>query len=177
MPYHNTMAGTKLDRERNISMYEPRLRYAQIAPKAREAVMTVEAYVQACELDAALIELVKVRASQINRCVYCVDLHTKAARRLGESQQRLDLLLAWQEGPAYTERERAALAWTEALTRLSVDGAPEDAFNNLKAHFTDKEIVDLTVLVGHINLLNRLGVGFRLQPPMTTNRGAALPDA
>lgn len=158
-------------------MHEPRLRYAQIAPKSREAVMTVEAYVQASGLDPTLIELVKLRASQINRCAFCVDHHTKDARRGGETQQRLDLLPVWQEAPYYTERERAALAWTEALTRLSIDGAPDHAFDALSAHFTDKEIVDLTVLIGHINLLNRLGVGFRLQPPVSAVAAPAHPDA
>jgi len=165
-----------MEHEKDLRMSEPRLRYGQLAPAAREAVMKVDAYVHGCGLETGLVELVKIRASQINRCVFCVDYHTKDARRLGEVQQRLDLLPAWEEAPVYTERERAALAWTEALTRLSTDGAPDDAFNDLKANFTDKEIVDLTVLVGHINLLNRLGVGFRLQPPVTAP-AAATADA
>jgi len=148
-------------------MFEQRLRYAQIAPAAREAVMTVESYVQSCGLEKVLIELVKLRASQINQCAFCIDKHTKDARRLGETAQRLDLVPAWHESPIYTARERAALAWTEALTRLSTDGAPDPVFDGLRANFSDKEIVDLTVLVGHINLLNRIGVGFRLQHPVT----------
>jgi AhpD family alkylhydroperoxidase len=139
--------------------------------------MEVDAYIDECGLENALVELVKIRASQINRCVYCVDFHIKDARRLGEAQQRLDLLPAWEEAPVYTGRERAALAWTEALTRLSSDGAPDDVFNGLKANFTDKEIVDLTLLVGHINLLNRLGVGFRLQPPVAAPARAVAADA
>ena len=147
-------------------MFETRLRYAQIAPAAREAVMSVESYVQKSDLDKGLIDLVKLRASQINQCTFCIDKHSKDARRLGETAQRLDLLSAWRESPIYSQRERAALAWTEALTRLSIDGAPDDVFAALKGHFSDKEIVDLTVLVGHINLLNRLGVGFRLQHPV-----------
>lgn len=153
--------------EKDLRMFEQRLRYAQVAPAAIEAVMKVETYLHECGLDEALIELVKIRASQINGCAYCVDMHTKDARRLGETQQRLDLLPVWHEAPVYTPRERAALAWTEALTRLSIDGAPDDAFDDLKANFSDKEIVDLTVLVGQINLWNRLGVGFRPQPPVT----------
>ena len=155
-------------------MFEQRLRYAQIAPAAREAVMTVESYIQACGLEKALIELVKLRASQINRCAFCIDKHTRDARRLGETPQRLDLVSAWHESPIYTARERAALAWTEALTRLSTDGAPDHVFDGLRANFSDKEIVDLTVLVGHINLLNRIGVGFRLQHPVARlERGEA----
>jgi AhpD family alkylhydroperoxidase len=149
-------------------MFETRLRYAQIAPAAREAVMSVESYVQKSDLDKGLIDLVKLRASQINQCTFCIDKHSKDARRLGETAQRLDLLSAWRESPIYSPRERAALAWTEALTRLSIDGAPDDIFEGLKGHFSVKEIVDLTVLVGHINLLNRLGVGFRLQHPIET---------
>jgi len=148
-------------------MFEQRLRYAQIAPAAREAVMAVESYIQSCGLEKVLIELVKLRASQINQCAFCIDKHTKDARRLGETPQRLDLVPAWHESPIYSPRERAALAWTEALTRLSSDGAPDQVFDGLRVHFSEKEIVDLTVLVGHINLLNRIGVGFRLQHPVT----------
>ena len=135
--------------------------------------MAVEKYLLDCGLESGVVELVKIRASQINGCVYCVDFHTKDARRLGETQQRLDLLPVWREAAIYTAKERAALAWTEALTRLSVDGAPETTFHDLKGNFSDKEIVDLTVLVGHINLLNRLGVGFRLQPPKAASEPRA----
>jgi AhpD family alkylhydroperoxidase len=130
-------------------MFETRLRYAQIAPAAREAVMSVESYVQKSDLDKGLIDLVKLRASQINQCTFCIDKHSKDARRLGETAQRLDLLSAWRESPIYSPRERAALAWTEALTRLSIDGAPDDVFAALKGHFSDKEIVDLTVHWAH----------------------------
>ncbi|KAB2912640.1 MAG: carboxymuconolactone decarboxylase family protein [Hyphomicrobiaceae bacterium] len=146
-------------------MFKPRLSYAKVAPAALEAVMTVETYVRACGLEKRLIELVKLRASQINRCAFCIDMHAKDARRAGETPQRLDLLPAWHESPIYSDRERAALAWTESLTRLSDDGAPDQFFERLKDHFTDKEIVDLTVLVGLINLWNRFSVGFRLQHP------------
>jgi AhpD family alkylhydroperoxidase len=151
-------------------MFEQRLRYAQIAPAAREAVMKVETYIHDCSLDKSLIELVKLRTSQINGCAYCIDKHSKDARRGGESAQRLDLLSAWEESPIYSTRERAAFAWTEALTRLSIDGAPDDVYERLKGQFSDKEIIDLTILIGHINLLNRLGVGFRLQHPVETPR-------
>jgi AhpD family alkylhydroperoxidase len=150
-----------------MGMFEPRLRYAELAPDARKAVMTVESYVHSSGLEIGLIELIKLRASQINQCAFCIDKHSKDARRYGETAQRLDLLPAWHESPVYSPRERAALAWTEALTRLSIDGAPDDLFQGLKKHFSDKEIVDLTILVGHINLLNRIGVGFRLQHPVS----------
>jgi AhpD family alkylhydroperoxidase len=151
-------------------MFEQRMRYAQIAPAAREAVMKVETYIHHCSLDQSLIELVKLRASQINGCAFCIDKHSKDARRVGESAQRLDLLSAWHESPIYSARERAAFAWTEVLTRLSIDGAPDDIYEELKGQFSDKEVVDLTILIGHINLLNRLGVGFRLQHPIETPR-------
>lgn len=147
-------------------MFEPRLRYAEVAPGAREAVVRVETYIQSCGLERGLIELVKLRASQINHCAFCMDMHAKDARRHGESNQRLDVLAAWRESSVYTPRERAALAWTEALTSLPDAGAPDALFDGLGVHFSDKEIVDLTVLVGLINLWNRIGVGFRLQHPV-----------
>jgi AhpD family alkylhydroperoxidase len=150
-------------------MFETRLHYAKIAPEARAAVVAVEAYIQASGLEKSLIELVKLRASQINRCAFCLDMHAKDARRLGETQQRLDLLPAWQETPIYGDRERAALAWTETLTQLGEHAAPDHLFDGLKPHFSDKEIVDLTVLVGLINLWNRIGVGMRLQHPVAQN--------
>jgi AhpD family alkylhydroperoxidase len=165
-----TVVSLSLADQKEQSMFEQRLRYAQIAPAAREAVMKVETYIHDCSLDKGLIELVKLRASQINGCAYCIDKHSKDARRLGESAQRLDLLSAWEESPIYSARERAAFAWTEALTRLSIDGAPDDVYEGLKGQFSDKEVVDLTILIGHINLLNRLGVGFRLQHPIETPR-------
>lgn len=104
-----------------------------------------------------------MRAPPINRCVFCLDMHSKDARRAGETAQRLQLIAGREESPLYPPHERAALAWTEALNRLREIGAPDSAHAPLKAHFADKEIVDLTVLVGPINLWNRIGVGFRLQ--------------
>ena len=146
-------------------MPKTRLPYGEISPAAREAVLQVEAYIQSCGLDKKLIELLKLRASQINQCAFCIDMHAKLARKFGESEQRLDLVAVWRETTLFTDRERAALAWVEALTRLPDDGAPQALFDDLGGHFNDKEIVDLTVLAGLINLWNRLGVGFQLQPP------------
>lgn len=146
-------------------MQAQRLDYKRAAPEAYQAVAGAEAYVRGCGLERSLIELVKMRASQINRCAYCLDRHSKDARSLNESEQRLYLLDAWQEASAYTPRERAALGWTDALTLLATTGAPDADYEALKAHFSDKEIVDLTVLIGLINLWNRIGVGFRLQHP------------
>jgi AhpD family alkylhydroperoxidase len=131
----------------------------EIAPDAYRAVSGVEAYIRACGLDKSLIELVKLRASQINGCAFCIDMHTKDARQHGETEQRLYLLNAWREAPFYTERERAALAWTEHLTRLSIDGAPDAARDRLRGLFSELEVANLTVLIGLINLWNRVAVG------------------
>jgi AhpD family alkylhydroperoxidase len=137
------------------------------APAAYEALSGVEAYIKGCGLEAALIHLVKMRASQINGCAYCLDMHSKDARRLGESEQRLYLLNAWQESPLFTERERAALAWTDALTLIADTHAPDETFAEVRAQFNDKELMDLTTLIGMINLWNRLSIGFRAQHPVT----------
>jgi AhpD family alkylhydroperoxidase len=134
------------------------------APGAYRALSGVEAYLRACGLEHSLIELVKVRASQINHCAFCLDMHSKDARKAGETEQRLYLLDAWREAPFYSEREQAALAWTEHMTRLSSDGAPEEAYQRLRAVFSDTEIANLTVLIGMINLWNRVGVGFHMAP-------------
>ena len=137
------------------------------APAAYEALRGVEAYIHGCGLEASLIHLVKMRASQINGCAYCLDMHSKDARRLGETEQRLYLLNAWHESPLYTERERAALAWTDALTLIADTHAPDEVFAEVRAQFNDKELMDLTALIGMINLWNRLSIGFRAQHPVT----------
>ena len=131
----------------------------EIAPDAYRALSGVEAYIRGCGLESSLVELVKLRASQINGCAFCIDLHTRDARQHGETEQRLYLLNAWREAPFYTERERAALAWTEHLTRLSTDGAPDAAHDRLRGLFSDLESTNLTVQIGLINLWNRVAVG------------------
>ncbi|HZD26607.1 MAG TPA: carboxymuconolactone decarboxylase family protein [Alphaproteobacteria bacterium] len=142
-------------------MHAERLLPSTVAPEGHEAIIGVETYIRRCGLPRSLIELVKMRASQINGCAFCLDMHSKDARRHGESEQRLYLLSGWRESPVYTPAERAALAWTEAVTRLPETQAPDADYEALRAHFSDKEIVDLTILVGLINLWNRLGVGMR----------------
>jgi AhpD family alkylhydroperoxidase len=136
----------------------------EVAPEAYRALSAVEACIRGCGLERSLIELVKLRASQINGCAFCIDMHTKDARKSGETEQRLYLLNAWREAPFYSEREQAALAWTEHLTRLSTDGAPAAASDRLNASFREVEVANLTLLIGMINLWNRLGVagGFHL---------------
>jgi AhpD family alkylhydroperoxidase len=143
-----------------------RLNAYEAAPDAMRAVQRVEAYIQQCGLEKSLIELVKMRASQINGCAYCLHVHSADARRAGETEQRLYLLNAWHEAPLYTDRERAALAWTEALTRVEETHAPDSIYDEVRQHFKDKELADLTTLIGLINLWNRLAIGFRYRPPV-----------
>jgi len=143
-----------------------RLNAYEAAPDAMRAVQRVEGYIQQCGLEKSLIELVKMRASQINGCAYCLHVHSTDARRAGETEQRLYLLDAWHESPLYTGRERAALAWTEALTRVAETHAPDAIYEEVRRHFEDKELVDLTTLIGLINLWNRLAIGFRYQHPV-----------
>ena len=150
---------------------QPRLDYKTIAPGAFEAMRGLESYVRQSGLEPSLLELVRTRASQINHCAYCLDMHTKDARAAGESEQRLYSLSAWRESPFYTERERAGLSWTEAVTRLSDGSVPDELYQAVRRHFTEKEIVDLTMAVVAINGWNRFAISFRsvpgtYQPPL-----------
>ena len=145
-------------------MHAERLLPPEIAPDGYQALRAVEIYLAKCGLPKRLIELVKFRASQINGCAYCLDVHSKDARRAGETEQRLYLLDAWRESPYYTPAERAALAWTESLTKIAENRAPDADYAALRDHFSDKQIVDLTYLVGMINFWNRLAIGMRYVP-------------
>ena len=138
-----------------------RLNYIKAAPKAYQAMSQLEHYVKNCGLEASLIELVKIHASQINGCAYCIDMHTKDARANGESEQRIYLLSAWREVPFYNERERAALEWTEALTMITDNHVPDEIYEHVKPHFTDEELVNLSVTVATINAWNRLAISLR----------------
>ncbi len=144
---------------------EQRIDYRRVAPGVTEAMRALERYVRESGLEPTLLELVKVRASQINGCAYCLDMHTKDARARGESEQRLYALSAWREAPFYTDRERAALAWTEALTLVAVDHVPDAVYEEARRHFTEKELVDLTVAVVAINGWNRLAIALRSPVP------------
>ncbi len=148
----------------------PRLNPAQVAPGAYRAMAGLEAYVRESSIEKPLLELIKMRASQINGCAYCLDMHSKDARAAGETEQRLYVLNAWEEAPFYTERERAALAWTESVTLVSETHIPDEAFEHARAHFSEQELVDLTMAIVAINGWNRLAIGFRAeagtyQPP------------
>ena len=138
-----------------------RLRAYEVAPATIDVVRKVEAHIQQCGLEKSLIHLVKMRASQINGCAFCLDMHSRDARRLGETEQRLYLLNAWHESPLYSERERAALAWTDALTLIAETHAPDAEYEALRKNFSEVEIVNLTILIGLINLWNRLSIGLR----------------
>ena len=130
-----------------------------------KALVAVETYLHQTALGSQLIELVKMRASQINGCAYCLDSHSKQLRKGGETEQRIYLLNAWRESPLYSPRERAALAWTDALTLIAETQAPDDAYEEVRQHFDEKELVDLTTLIGMINLWNRLAISLCYEHP------------
>jgi AhpD family alkylhydroperoxidase len=142
-----------------------RVNLSKAAPDTYAAIRELDAMVRRSGLEPSLVELVKMRASQINGCAFCLDTHSKDARKHGETEQRLYLLNAWRETPYYSERERAALAWTECLTRLPTDGAPDALYQALEATFTAVEIANLTALIGVINVWNRIAVGLNYPMP------------
>lgn len=138
--------------------------YYNASPDAMKAMMALEVAVKKLGLEPALLELIKLRASQINGCAFCVDMHASDARKAGETERRLQAVSVWRETPFFSERERAALAWTESLTNLPTTHAPDADYELVKANFSDKEQVDLTLAIGTINAWNRFGVGFRVMP-------------
>ncbi len=141
-------------------MQQP-INFAQIAPEGYQAMAGLEAYARRCGLDHGLLELVKTRVSQINGCAFCIDMHTKDARAGGETEQRLYALAAWRETPFYSARERAALAWAEALTLIAQGGIADTLRDEALRHFSEKELVDLTLAIIAINGWNRLAIPFR----------------
>jgi AhpD family alkylhydroperoxidase len=151
-----------------------RLDYRATLPAASRAMAALEEVVRSSELEPELIELVKLRASQINGCAYCVDMHTKDARAAGEDEQRLHLTAVWREAPVFTPRERAALAWTEALTLLAETGAPNADYEAMASAFEPVEQVALTLAIVAINGWNRLAVGFRQPVGSYTSRRPSL---
>jgi len=143
---------------------QPRIDFYPASPDALKAMMALEGAVSKLPLEKSLIELVKLRASQINGCAFCIDMHTTDALKGGETTRRLFAVTAWREAPFFSDRERAALAWTESLTELSQTHAPDDVYEYVAAQFSPKEMVDLTVAISTINSWNRLAVGFRKMP-------------
>jgi AhpD family alkylhydroperoxidase len=139
----------------------PRIQYTKAAPGAYRAMFGLEKYLHDCGLETALLDLVRMRASQINGCAFCLDMHSKDARAAGETEQRLYVLDAWREAPFYSPRERAALAWTEALTLVADDHVPDDVYSEARQHFSEQELVNLSLAVVAINGWNRLSIAFR----------------
>ena len=151
---------------------KPRLNPYQAAPETVKAMMALEDHLVKSGIEISLYHLVKTRASQINGCAYCIHMHTRDARAHGETEERLYLLDAWRESPLYSDRERAALAWTEALTHISETHAPNDVYEEVRRHFSEVETVNLTMLIGMINLWNRLAISMRSIHPASKPKAA-----
>lgn len=143
---------------------EARFNYVKAAPGVLKAMLSLGQYLHDCGLEEALLNLIYLRASQINGCAYCLDMHWKDLRASGESEQRLYLLDAWRESPFFTDRERAALEWTEALTLITNGHVPDEIYEKVRQHFNDKELSDLTLAVVSINGWNRLNISARTVP-------------
>src|SRR5215470_1293155 len=141
-----------------------RMDFRAASPPAAKAIADLHAFVHRCGLEHGLLELVKLRASQINGCAHCIDMHTKELRAAGENEQRLYLLDAWRESPFYSARERAALAWTEELTRITDGHVPDAVYAEVRAQFSDEELVNLSLAIVAINGANRLNIAFRTVP-------------
>lgn len=148
---------------------KPRFNHTQAAPDAIQAQRALETYIRTCGLEPSLLELIKIRASQLNGCAYCLEMHTREARAAGETEPRLHLLAAWAESPLYTERERAALAWTDAVTLVATSRVPDPVYEQARGQFSEGELVRLTLAIGSINTWNRLAVSFRAVHPVSAN--------
>ena len=151
----------------------PRMNIFQTAPEGSKAMLAVEAATEKSGLEHGLIELVRLRASQINGCGYCIYMHVKDATSKGESDMRIHMLDAWRRSPLFTLRERAALTWTEALTRVAETGAPDEDYELLKAPFNETEIAYLTLAISAINVWNRVQIGLRAVHPVEDTKAAA----
>lgn len=145
---------------------KPRLDFKKVSPDGAKALGALHAFVHQCGLERTLLELIKLRASQMNGCAHCIDMHAKALRADGESEQRLYLLNAWHEAPCYSARERAALAWTEAVTQVTEGHVPDEVYHSVQAHFSELELANLTLAIVAINGANRLNIAFRTIPPV-----------
>jgi AhpD family alkylhydroperoxidase len=143
---------------------EPRFDYAKVAPGAYRAMIGLEHYLHESGLEESLLHLIKLRTSQINGCAYCLDMHWKDLKAIGEPDHRLYELDAWEEAPFYSERERAALAWTEAVTKVAETHVPDDLYDNVRKQFDEKELADLTFAIAAINAWNRLAISSRAVP-------------
>jgi AhpD family alkylhydroperoxidase len=147
-----------------------RLNMAQAAPDAVKAMRALSGFSKEAGLEKSLIELINIRASQINGCAFCLNMHVRDARAAGEKDERLALVAAWRDAPVFSGRERAALAWTEALTRLSPEGVDDPVYDEARKHFSEAEMVKLSLAVAVINSWNRLMIGFRIPPDVEARR-------
>jgi len=158
---------------------ETRINYIKVAPGVRDALLHLSEFVGQCGLEESLVDLICLRASQINGCAFCIDTHWKDLRALGQSEETLYMLDAWRESPGYTERERAALAWTEAVTLVSQGHVPDEVYQQARQRFTETELVNLTLAITTINSWNRMNIAFRTPAghyrPTTKNRAAEAP--
>jgi AhpD family alkylhydroperoxidase len=154
-----------LEEKGNPTRMQSRLEFRQASPGAYRAMLELQGFVRtSSKIEVPLLELIKTRASQMNQCAYCIDMHSKDARAEGESEQRMYALNAWREAPFFTDRERSALAWTEAVTLVADTHVPDDVFEEARKHFTEEELVNLTLAIVAINGWNRLMVAFRAVP-------------
>ena len=149
-----------------------RLDYHHIAPGAVKAMLGVQRYVDGCSLEKKLLELAKLRASEINGCAYCVDMHSKEALRDGDTQQRVFLVSAWKESPLFSDRERAAFAYADAVTKISEQGVPDALWEATRQHFSEEELTKLTIAIGMINIWNRICVSFHVLHPVEHAKAA-----
>ena len=153
--------------------FKARLDYTKFGNEPLRSMYAIERYLHESGISRKLLHMMKFRASQINGCAYCIDMHWKDARAAGETDQRLYGLDAWRESPYYTEKERAALDWTEALTLISETHAPDEVYERVRAQFSEKELIDLTLIVGMINMWNRIAISFRAVPGLYQSKETA----
>jgi AhpD family alkylhydroperoxidase len=162
---------------------ESRISYVKAAPGARDALLHVSEYVHGSGIEESLLGLVFLRASQINGCAFCIDMHWKDLRAIGQSEEALYMLNAWREAPGYTERERAALAWTEAVTLVTEGHVPDEVYAATRKQFSDAELVNLTLAIAVINSWNRMSIAFRVPaghyraPARAQKAGSAVPQS
>jgi AhpD family alkylhydroperoxidase len=163
----------KKEDDMQLKFTQQRLDAMKASPGAFNAMMALQTYVNGSGLERPLLELVKIRASRINGCAFCLAMHTRDARKLGESDERMQLLDAWHEAPVFSARERAALAWTETVTLISDDHVPDEIYDEARRQFSENELVDLTVAVVAINGWNRAAIAFRTTPQIASSTKAA----
>ncbi len=166
-------AGHDAGPSQGIRHMEVRINYRAVSPQGHQAFGRVSEYISGCGLDPMLLNLLLLRVSQINGCAFCVDLHYRDCVKNGVGERKLSNLVTWRESPLFSERERAALGWAESVTMVAETGAPQHEYEAVKAHFSDKEVVDLTYAIALMNAMNRVAIGFRRRPELSAQERAA----